>query len=187
MRAAYRLPTRLVSADAALDREFEHLLAGASTLAIRVAFAVLRSREDAEDVAQEAAVRAYRRFGGLRDRGRFRAWLVRITWRLALDRRRSERRRERREQVVMESSMSAPSVEQLAVSHQMEERLWRAVDALPEKLRVVMVLGAIEGHETRELAALLGLPEGTVKSRLHAARRRLVEDLRWIAKGTKPL
>ncbi len=57
-------------------------------------------------------------------------------------------------------------------------RLWRAIDALPEKLRVVIVLAAIEGHDVREVAELLGLPAGTVKSRLFAARERVKERLR---------
>src|SRR4029079_17417052 len=67
------------------------------TLAVRVAYSVLRNREDAEDVAQEAFAKAYRSFSQLRDRERFRAWLVRMTWRMALDRQRSNRRRTTRE------------------------------------------------------------------------------------------
>jgi RNA polymerase sigma-70 factor (ECF subfamily) len=55
--------------------------------------------------------------------------------------------------------------------------LWAAVDRLPEKLRVVIVLAAIEGHDVREVASILGVPEGTVKSRLFAARQRLREAL----------
>jgi RNA polymerase sigma-70 factor, ECF subfamily len=174
---AAAFPGHLVS-DGALDREFEQRLAEASTLAFRVAYGVLRQREDAEDVAQEAAVRAYRRFGSLRDRERFRPWLVRIAWRLAIDRRRSERRRESRELVAWGASAPAPTAEQVASARQTEERVWRAVEDLPEKLRIVVVLAAIEGHGVREVAALLQVPEGTVKSRLHDARRRMLERLR---------
>src|SRR5580700_11665189 len=78
-------------------REFEERLAECGPLAYRVARAVLRNTADAEDVAQEALLRAYRRFDRLRDRHRFRAWLVRITFRLALDRIRSAKRRDQRE------------------------------------------------------------------------------------------
>ena len=74
-----------VSVDQDLEHEFEARLLESSTLAFRVAFGVLRHREDAEDVAQEAFAKAYRSFRQLRDRDRFRAWLVRMTWRLALD------------------------------------------------------------------------------------------------------
>src|SRR6476646_8528728 len=83
--------------DAALEREFEARLVESSTLAFRIAYGVLRHRQDAEDVAQDAFVKAYRSFRELRDRDRFRAWLVRMTWRLAIDRQRSDRRRGVRE------------------------------------------------------------------------------------------
>src|SRR5919106_612689 len=81
----------------ALEREFETRLVESSTLAFRVAFSVLRHREDAEEVAQEAFAKAYRSYRQLRDRERFRAWLVRMTWRMALDRHRANRRRAARE------------------------------------------------------------------------------------------
>jgi RNA polymerase sigma-70 factor (ECF subfamily) len=55
--------------------------------------------------------------------------------------------------------------------------LWRAIDALPEKLRIVIVLAAIEEHDVRQIAKLVRLPEGTVKSRLFLARQRLKELL----------
>src|SRR5206468_11870409 len=94
--------------DAALEREFEARLVESSTLAFRVAYGVLRHRQDAEDVSQEAFVKAYRNFRQLRDRDRFRAWLVRLTWRLAIDRQRSERRRNIRE-ADQASSVAAPT------------------------------------------------------------------------------
>src|SRR5262245_40990214 len=90
---AERLAGSLVTADQELEREFESRLADSSNLAFRVAFSVLRQKEDAEDVAQDAFAKAYRSFNQLRDRNRFRAWLVRMTWRLALDRQRANRRR----------------------------------------------------------------------------------------------
>src|SRR6266403_2677003 len=85
------------AAQADTRREFEERLAECGPLAYRVARGVLRNTADAEDVAQEALLQAYRRFDRLRDRSRFRAWLVRITFRLALDQARTSRRREQRE------------------------------------------------------------------------------------------
>jgi RNA polymerase sigma-70 factor (ECF subfamily) len=152
-------------------------LRDSSSLAFRVAYGVLRNRADAEDVAQEALVRALERVGSLRDRERFRAWLVRITWRAALDRRRSDSRRSRRDLAAVRAD-PPQGVEELAVSDERRARVWKAIDALPETLRLVTVLAAIEGHDTREVAALVGIAEGTVKSRLHAARARLAEALR---------
>jgi RNA polymerase sigma factor (sigma-70 family) len=85
-----------------LARDFEDRLRDSGTLAFRVAYSVLRHREEAEDVAQEAMAKAYRSFAQLRDRERFRAWLVRTAWRLALDLRRGDRRRTNREQAVVQ-------------------------------------------------------------------------------------
>src|ERR1043165_8784639 len=93
-------PLPIVTSDEGLEREFETRLAESSRLAFRVAYGVLRHREDAEDVAQEAFAKAYRSFRELRDRDRFRAWLVRMTWRMAIDRLRADRRRFAHEQAV---------------------------------------------------------------------------------------
>ncbi len=177
-------PETAVILDASLEQEFEQRLADSSTLAFRVALSVLHHREDAEDVAQEAFVKAYRNFHRLRDRERFRAWLVRISWRLAVDRLRSAGRRERREVVAAELSPS-PAAEDPMAASEFQLHLQRALDELPEKLRIVVVLRAIEGHDMREVAELLGLPEGTVKSRLHLARKQLAERLRWVVKSTR--
>src|SRR5512143_3577727 len=87
-----------------LDAETEEGLAEGTRLAFRVAWSVLRQREDAEDVAQEALARACRSLGSLRDRGSFRPWLVRIAWRLALNHRRATRRRERREHAIADAA-----------------------------------------------------------------------------------
>jgi len=172
-------PEAAVILESSLEREFEERLADSSALAFRVALGVLRNRDDAEDVAQEAFLRAYQSFSRLRDRDRFRAWLVRITWRLALDRIRAARRREARETAVMVQEMNSPerTVEDVRTAREFEQRLSRALDELPEKLRVVVLLGAIEGHDTREVGRLLDLPEGTVKSRLFHARKKLAEML----------
>ncbi len=173
----------LVSLDALLEREFEQRLADCPTLAFRVALGVLRNRAEAEDVAQEALLRAYRNFHRLRDRERFRGWLVRTAWRLALDRIRSAGRRERHEQAALQAP-HATMAEELAASREFERHLAEAIDELPEKLRIVLILSAIEGRDIREVAALLALPEGTVKSRLFLARKRLAEELRWLVSRT---
>ena len=154
-----------------LEREFERLLTECSTLAFRVAYGVLRQRQDAEDVAQEAFMKAHRHFSRLRQRDSFRAWLVRTTWRLALDRQRADRRRVRRESEHARVSEGTPRDELMA------DDVWRIIDALPDKLRLTLTLAAIEGHDLRTVAQLLGTPEGTVKSRLFKARALIKESL----------
>ena len=172
-----------VSLDDRLEREFQARLAESATLAFRVAYAVLRQRQDAEDVAQEAVAKAYRSFAKLQDRGRFRPWLVRIAWRMAVNHRRNDARRACRELAARDLPPAA-DVERLVLSQEFEQHLWRAVDALPERLRAVVLLSAIEGHGVREVAELLGVPAGTVKSRLHQARKLLTEKLRWLVTRT---
>jgi RNA polymerase sigma-70 factor (ECF subfamily) len=167
----------LVSASTDLEQEFGARLADSSALAFRVAYSVLRQRQDAEDIAQEAFVKAHRHLGQLRDREAFRGWLVRMVWRLALDRNRGDRRRETREQVVASEVRTAPTVEDDAIAGERQQALWNAIDQLPEKLRVAIVLSAIDGHDVKDVASLLGVPEGTVKSRLFLARKQLEEAL----------
>src|SRR5262245_7486207 len=127
---ADRLARPLVTSDATtpdLEQEFELRLADSSNLAFRVAYSVLRHRQDAEDVAQEAFVRAHRAFGELRDRERFRAWLARMTWRLALDHRRGQQRRLVREDRAAVPDV-APSHEEDALAKERSVRLWKAID-----------------------------------------------------------
>jgi len=170
----------VAGSDGELEREFEARLAESSTLAFRVAYSVLRHREDAEDVAQEAFAKAHRSFRQLRDRDRFRAWLARVAWRLAIDRYRAKKRHHAIEtEQGADLAVAAPSTADEVVSRERAQQLWAAIDALPEKLRLVIVLASIEGHDIKEVASLLRLPEGTVKSRLFLARQQLKEKLQW--------
>ena len=184
------LAGNLLTVDRNLELEFEIRLIESSTLAFRVAYGVLRHRQDAEDVAQEAFLKAYRRFRELRDRERFRAWLVRMTWRLALDRRRSDRRRQARDRspeglrhgpaVAQSASVAqgfSPAILEDLEARERAARLWDAIDALPDKLRIAIVLANIEEHDIADVARLLDVPDGTVKSRLFLARQRLKELL----------
>ena len=175
------------AAHAAKRRDFEERLAECGPLAYRVARGVLRNDADAEDVAQEALLRAYRRFDRLRDAQRFRGWLVRIVFRLALDRARSAKRREVREtEWAQPARRPAPrTAEELAASSEFQAHFDRALDALPEKLRLVLLLAAMEDHTLEEVAAMLGLPVGTVKSRLFAGRKKLAEKLQCYVTNTK--
>jgi len=179
---ADRLAGNVVTVDEDLAREFEARLVESSTLAFRVAFSVLRQREDAEDVAQEAFAKAYRSFRQLRDRDRFRAWLVRMTWRMALDRHRANRRRLARDgaEAGLQTRLARESGD-VVLENERAEQLWQAIDTLPEKLRLVIVLAGIQGHDIREVATLLDVPDGTVKSRLFLARKQLRERLSWMA------
>jgi RNA polymerase sigma-70 factor (ECF subfamily) len=178
--------TNEIAGENVAAREFEEQLADGASMAFRLAMSVLRNRADAEDVAQDALLRAYRGYAKLRERGAFRGWLCRITWRLALDKQRGTRRREKRETAsTFVPGTPERSVEQMAVASEFDRHLAKAMDELPEKLRQALMLAAIQGHSTREVAEMLDLPEGTVKSRVHLARKQLTEKLQWLAKDLK--
>jgi RNA polymerase sigma-70 factor, ECF subfamily len=166
-----------------LEREFEDRLRDSSRLAVRVAYGVVRNQQDAEEIAQEAFSKAYRSFSQLRDPNSFRSWLVRMTWRLAIDRWRSDRRRTAREHASLTLAPDA-TAEGVAAENERAARLWQAIDDLPEKLREAIVLCAIQGYDVREVSSLLGLPEGTVKSRLFLARKQLAQRLQCLVNAT---
>ena len=176
--------TKVVPAEAvaASQNEWESLLAESAPLAYRVARGVLRNDADAEDVAQEALLRAHQRFERLRDRARFRAWLVRISFRLALDRLRAAKRRQLREtQWVFEKASQSSHT---GDSAEFQRQFDRALEELPEKQRLVLLLAAMEGHSLEEVSVLLAVPVGTVKSRLFFARKTLAEKLRCFVNPT---
>ena len=87
---------------------------------------------------------------------------------------RADRRRSARESLPAET-VAAKTPVQSIMAQERAAQLWRAIDALPDKLRLVIVLAGIEEQNIREVAALLRLPQGTVKSRLFMARQRLKE------------
>lgn len=130
-------------------------------------------REQAEELTQDVFVHVWENRGRYREEGAIGGWLSRLTVNLVLNRRRSEQRRTRREDMAREPG---PNV---AHGPEAEERidLERAVAALPERAREVLVLHDIEGYPQAEVARLMGTAVGTVKAQLHRARRLLRESL----------
>lgn len=156
--------------------EFETRLRECHGLVFHVAYAVLSNRADAEEIVQDAFFRAYRRLSGLREPAKFRAWVARMGYRLTLNRWRSTARARRRDTSWLE--MTAPpaaSVETIVAQREFHGRLRQQIDRLPEKLRSVLVLSAVEELDTRDIAGVLHIPEGTVRSRLHLARKALLQ------------
>jgi RNA polymerase sigma-70 factor (ECF subfamily) len=100
---------------------------------------------------------------------------------MALDLKRGDRRRGAREDAVARLAPQFGNAERDAIASDRAARLWTAIDALPEKLRLTIVLAGIQGHDIREVALLLDVPDGTVKSRLFLARKQLRERLSWMA------
>lgn len=135
---------------------------------VRLAARILRRPDEAEDVAQEAFVRAFRNLHAFRSEGRFYTWLYQIVVRLCLDRQRI-RRWNLEEPLDMNAlRMEAAHLPSEAVeNHVLVEML---LDRLSPPMRAMLVLRELEGLEYEEIAAMLDIPVGRVKWRLHEAR-----------------
>lgn len=142
----------------------------------QIAYSVLGNSADAEDVAQEAFLCAYQKLDSLREAEKFRGWMNRIVFRLALNRKRGYRRRLARD-TVWQSRGTVTMVDGAKEAEQqvMLERLRREVERLPKKLRSVLQLSVVEEMDASDVGAVLGIPAGTVRSRLHTARKLLLE------------
>jgi len=147
----------------------------------RVARAILRRDDEAEDVMQDAYVRAYEHLGSFRGEARFSTWLTRIAVHEALARTRRARRfaplDEHQEESHVVSSEHTSRPDQQLLEHELGELLDRAIDGLPEEFRLVFVLRVIEDLSGADTAEALGLPEQTVKTRLFRARERIKREL----------
>ena len=157
--------------------QFERLLRETHRIVYRVAYTVLTNAADAEEVTQDAFLRAYRKFSSLRDPEKFRAWVARASWRLALNRRRGDLRAARRDGAWLSGRPAVSDPESAAAGREFEGRLQARIAGLPDKLRSVLLLSAVEDLDAATVGAILKIPEGTVRSRLHAARRLLMKTL----------
>ncbi len=144
---------------------------------VSLAFSLLRNTGDAEDLAQEAFVKAYQNIGRFRAGEPFGPWVCRIATNAALDLLK-HRRKFRHEELA--DSAPAPrrdGAELPAMSREIAGRIDLALEALPEMQRIVARLHLIEELEHAEIAAMCGLSEGTVRSHLSLARKKLKETL----------
>ncbi|WP_238163824.1 RNA polymerase sigma factor [Kribbella pittospori] len=131
---------------------------------------------DADDVVQEAFVKAYRALGGFRDGSAFRPWLLRIVANETRNVVRSRSRRSRREELAAPLDVVLDPAEH-AVTLERRQELLTAVRALPDNMRQVVTCRYLLDLDEQETAVVLGWPRGTVKSRLHRALGRLRTEL----------
>jgi RNA polymerase sigma-70 factor, ECF subfamily len=158
---------------------FELLMRRHNRRIYRAARAIVGDDAEAEDVMQDAYVRAYSHLDEFEGRARFATWLTRIAVHEALARLRRRRRfqpldAETQETESMSTSQRS-SPEQRASDGEVRAVLEKAIDGLSEDFRAVFVLRAVEGLSGTETAECLGIPEETVKTRLFRARARLQE------------
>ena len=137
----------------------------------QVAFGLLRNRQDAEDAVQEAFLKLYRGEAWLRIENE-KGFLARTVWRVALDH--LPKAAERMADVAeMQLTASGGSPEQSVVDEDERAVLRRLIDGLPEDLRQPLVLSSVEEMTSREVAEAMGIPEGTVRTRVMRARTEL--------------
>lgn len=156
---------------------------------VRAALAVVGRRTDAEDVAQEAFLRAYRGIGGFRGDASVKTWLLAIAWREALSHRRSLVTRVRRlvsrddEEEPFDPPASAPLQDATLADRQMRQAVSRVVRTLPPKYREALLLAATGDHTFEEMSEALGVPAGTLKWRVSEARKQLKGKLAGLGLG----
>jgi RNA polymerase sigma-70 factor (ECF subfamily) len=175
----------LVAAARAGDREaFGALVSIHERVVVRTAQAALGSREDAEDAAQDAFITAWRKLDGFRGDSTFKTWLLTITWRKALDRRRSRRLWWSRQSSnwdepapLEDFAAGAASPEHLTLARDLEDRARTEIARLSPKLRDALLLAVTGEHRYEEIAVLLSIPTGTVKWRVAEARKQLTARL----------
>ena len=153
-------------------------------------FRMLGNREEAEDVAQEAFLALHRHGRRFRGESRFSTFVYRVAANAALNRRRSLGRRRAREEALahrQDAGDDLPSTprdpEDAASGGEIQERVQTALLGLPRDLRMAVVLYDIEGQSYGEIAQVLRIPEGTVKSRIHRARTALRDRLKAFARA----
>jgi RNA polymerase sigma-70 factor (ECF subfamily) len=156
--------------------QFEALVDAQSRFVFRVAYAVLRNRDDAEDVVQETFLKLYRNgaWESMRDE---RAFLARVAWRLAVD------RCARRHAPEIEVTSDAIGPEDEVIAADWNSAVHRMLDGLPREFRQVLVLSGIDGLNSREIATVIGIAEGTVRTRLMRARQMIKQKMASLQGG----
>lgn len=161
---------------------YEDLVAIHQALALRVAYLVVRDHAEAEDVTQEAFIKAYRTLNRFRDGSPFKPWILRIVRNEGLNRRRGAGRYQNATlHLAAETSSgdAAPSPEEVLVVKERQETVLRALDELPERFRLVLEARYLLELNEQETAAVLRIARGTVKSRTARGLeqlRRLIGD-----------
>ena len=144
-----------------------------------LAYRTLHDVEEARDATQEAFFKAFRSLRTFRAGSKFSTWIFAITYHACCDR--LNRRKHYASEELPERADTAPGPEQRVIALDEASRLRAAIDALPEKYRTVITLFHLQGRQYDEIASVLGLPMGTVKTHLFRAK----EQLRRLLSGTE--
>jgi len=173
--------------DPALRERFEREVLPLLPSLYSAALRMTRNPADAEDLVQETFLRAYRGFASFQEGTNLRAWMYRILTNTFIN---SYRKKQREPVTVQEDDLDEwylydklgesgvePSAEAEVIRSMPDEDVQRALEALPEGFRLAVLLADVEGFSYKEIAEILGIPIGTVMSRLHRGRRALEKAL----------
>ncbi len=155
------------------EAEFAAFVHRQSRFVFRVAYAVLRNSHDAEDIVQEVFLKLYRK-DAWREMRNEQAFLARMSWRMAIDRLPEHPAKVENNS---EPLTTAPNPEQVAIGSDWQSKVHRLIDGLPEDLRQPLALSTIEELTSGEIAQIMDIPEGTVRTRIQRARQLLREKL----------
>ncbi|KGE70782.1 RNA polymerase sigma factor [Spirochaeta lutea] len=145
----------------------------------RVTARITNSREAAEEVCHEAMIRYYHRLDQIPDENQAKYWLIRVSKNLALNYvKRKKRERKAYERLLKEPVRDQKSGEDLTIRSETREEVQQALEKIPEKYRVVLVMKEYGDLSYREIGEVLGLSEGNVKVRAFRGREKLAEVLK---------
>lgn len=168
------LIARVQQGDAAA---YDLLVANHLRRVLAIAWSIVRNAHDAEDLAQEAFVRAYESIGRFRAGEAFGPWINRIVTNAALDALKHRKRVPREELTGAEPALRRDDANVPAMSREIGTRIDAALGALPEMQQIVARLHLLEDFDHSEIARMMSLSEGTVRSHLSLARKKLREQL----------
>jgi RNA polymerase sigma-70 factor (ECF subfamily) len=167
-----------VAAKEEAEARFAALVQRQARFVFRIAYAILRNTHDSEDVAQDTFLKIYRSGAWERMKDE-KAFLARTAWRLAVDR-------------LPKASLAVPDMEQpssfvnpedAAIGKDWNAAVRRLMDALPEELRQPMALSTVDELSSREISSVMGIPEGTVRTRLMRGRQILKQKMAALMEG----
>jgi len=162
---------------------FRELVHRQSRFVFRVAYAVLRNVHDAEDAVQDTFLKLYRS-GAWQEMQDERAFLARSAWRIAVDKLPKRAQNTSQDDAdLLEPVSSKPTPEQAAMAADSRRLVHQLIDSLPEELRQPLALSTVEELSSVEIAAVMSIPEGTVRTRLMRARGILKEKLAAMMDG----
>lgn len=174
-----------VTGNGASEVALDELVNAHARFVFKVAYSVLRNHHDAEDATQETFLRVLRQSRGAEGVRDVRAWLARIAWRIAVDKRRafSPTDQAAADAALEQLRSHEASAEQSAMGSQMLKLTERLIANLPADLRDALTLSTVEELNSPEIAVILGIPEASVRTRLFRARKLLKDKLAALLEG----